>query len=92
MNDYLNQIQGVLNKLINIGVIVVDSELIIQILSTLPNSWEVLTNNLMYRTTMPSFIKSIAMMFQEKLCYEIKETWKVEHNGLIVNHYNKRND
>jgi hypothetical protein len=31
VSDYLNQIQGVLNQLINIGVIVVDNELIIQI-------------------------------------------------------------
>jgi len=48
VSDYLNQIQGVLNQLTSIGVIVADSELITQILSTLPNSWEVLVSNLMY--------------------------------------------
>jgi hypothetical protein len=31
VSDYINQIQRVLNKLTNIGVIVVDNELIIQI-------------------------------------------------------------
>ncbi len=65
MNDYLNQIQGVLNQLASIGVIVGDSELITQILSTHPNSWEVLTVGLMYKTTMPSFTKLIVMMLQE---------------------------
>jgi hypothetical protein len=41
---------------------------------------------------MLSFTKLIAMMLQEKLHREIKGTWKVEHKGLIVNHYNKHND
>jgi hypothetical protein len=72
MSDYLNQIQGVLNQLASISVIVADSELIIQILSTLPNSWEVLTSNFMYRTAMPSFTELTTMMLQEELCREIK--------------------
>jgi hypothetical protein len=92
MNDYLNQIQSVLNQLASISVIMGDSELITQILSTHPNSWEVLTSNLMYRTTMSSFTKLIAMMFQEELHNEIKGIHKVKHKGLIVNHYNKCND
>ncbi len=52
-SDYLDKIQGVLNQLAGIGVIMTNSELITQILSTLPNSWEVLASSLMYRTTMP---------------------------------------
>jgi len=73
-------------------VIVVNNGLITQILSTFLNNWEVFASNLMYRTTMLSFTKLIAMMLQEKLHREIKGTWKVEHKGLIVNHYNKHND
>ncbi len=38
VSDYLNQIQGVLNQLTSIGVIVANNELIIQILSTLLDS------------------------------------------------------
>lgn len=38
----------------------------------------------MYRTTMLSFTKLIAMMLQEELRREIKGTWKVEHKGLIA--------
>ncbi len=52
VSDYLNQIQGVLNQLTSIGVIVANNELITQILSTFPNSWEVLASNLMYRFIM----------------------------------------
>jgi hypothetical protein len=53
---------------------VANSELITQILSTLLDSWEVFASNLMYRTTMPSFSKLIAMMHQEELRHEIKKT------------------
>ncbi len=73
-------------------MIVGESELITQILSTLPNSWDVLAGSLMYRTTMPSFTKLTTIMFHEELHREIKRTQKVEHEGLNVNHYNKRND
>jgi hypothetical protein len=31
-------------------------------------------------------------MLEEELHCEIKGTWKVEHEGLNVNHYNKHND
>jgi hypothetical protein len=92
VSDYLNQIQRVLNHLTSIGVIVANSELITQILSTLRDSLEVCTSGLMYRTTMPSFTKLTAMMLQEELRHEIKRTRKVEHEGLNVNHYSKRND
>jgi hypothetical protein len=92
VSDYLNQIQRVLNHLSSIDVIMANSELITQILSTLLDSWEVFASNLMYRTTMPSFIKLIAIMLQEELRHEIKKTRKVEHEGLNVNHYSKCND
>ncbi len=68
------KIEGVSNQLTNIGVIVANNALIIQILSTLPNSWEVLASSLMYRTTMSSFIKLTTMILQEELCTEIKRT------------------
>jgi hypothetical protein len=90
--DYLNQIRGVLNQLTSISVSVANSELIIQILSTLPDSWEVFANNLMYRIIVPSFTKLTTMMLQEELRREIKTTQKVEHEGLNVNHYSKCND
>ncbi len=78
----------------NIDVIVVNSELIIQILSTLPNNWEVLTNCLMYQIVlMPSFTtKLTTMMLQEELCYKIKDIHKVEHKDLNVNHCIKCNE
>jgi hypothetical protein len=71
-------------------VIVVDNELIIQIyyLSTFWDSWEVLASSFMYKTTMPSFTELTTTMLEEELCCEIKGTWKVEHEGLNVNHYN----
>jgi hypothetical protein len=46
----------------------------------------------MYRTTTASFIELTTTMLEEELYYEIKGTWKVEHEGLNVNHYNKHND
>ncbi len=74
-------------------MIVVNNELIIQFLSTLPNNREVFTNCLMYQIVlMPSLTKLTTMMLQEKLCYEIKDIHKVEHEGLNVNHYIKCNE
>ncbi len=71
----------------------VNSELIIQILSTLPNNWELFTNCLMYQIIlMHPFTKLTTMMLQEELCYELKDIHKVEHEGLIVNHYIKCNE
>jgi hypothetical protein len=78
VNHYLNHIKIVLNYIVNIGVIVVNSELIIQILSLLLNNHEVFTNCLMYQIVlMPSFTKLTTMMLQEELCYEIKDIHKV---------------
>jgi hypothetical protein len=71
----------------------VNNELIIQILSTLPNNQEVFTNCLMYQIVlMPSFAKLTTMMLSQELCYEIKDIHKVEHEGLNVNHYIKCNE
>jgi hypothetical protein len=73
VSDYLNQIQRVLNHLTNIDVIMANSELITQILSTLLDSWEVFASNLMYRTKMLSFTKC----FKKSCAMKLKELEKL---------------
>ncbi len=79
-------------ELTNIGVIVANNELIIQIYPHFKIVGKSLLVFLMYRTTTASFIELTTTMLEEELYYEIKGTWKVEHEGLNVNHYNKHND
>ncbi len=64
-DDYLNYIQGVpyIYQLTNISMIMAYGELIIQILSTFLDSWEVLASSLTYIIPMLHFIELIAMMF-----------------------------
>jgi hypothetical protein len=54
------------------GEPMVESDLVIHFLNSLPESWESLANSLVYRSVMPSFSEISRMMLQEELRHEIK--------------------
>jgi hypothetical protein len=84
VSEYVMQVQTILNQLANIGILIPNSELMTNILAHLSESYESLSNVLIYRKNLPSFIEFSAMLFQEEIRKDIHSPRKLVHEGLIL--------
>jgi hypothetical protein len=83
-STYLNKVQDIINQLAAIGEHIPEDQLVLQILASLPESWENMTRNLACRAATPSFADLSTLMMQEELFMEMRGDKKAATEGLFT--------
>jgi hypothetical protein len=84
VSTYLNRVQEIINQLAAVGEHVPEDQLVLQVLTSLPESWENLTRSLAYWSVVLSFADVSSLMLQEELFMEMKGNKKAATEGLFA--------
>jgi transposase InsO family protein len=82
--EFIMKAQTMLNQLASIGVIIPNGELMTNILANLPESYESLSSHLIYRENLPTFSEFSALLLQEEVRRDLKDTRKITHEALTL--------
>lgn len=84
VSQFLQQLKELVNELACVGEILNDAELVERTLMALPESFEGLVNNIMYRETLPSLAALTVILLQEETRRELRGSKKIENEALLV--------
>lgn len=72
MTQFLHHPKELINEFSCLGEIITDNEIVEHVLMVLPESYEVLVNTLMYRSTLPTVAELIVIFMQDDICRELR--------------------